>query len=128
MEAPLVSFELKDKYLLVVGHGKRDNLMAMSEAASLIFAEIERTQCRFLLLDYRKIEVNVQMGDAFNIVRRYEKLPPILRETIIAAVFEGDGRNFGRYWTEVSRQRGFFIEAFEDFDKAEAWLLDQMVK
>jgi hypothetical protein len=30
MDSPLVSFELKEKYLLVIGHGKRDNLTSMA--------------------------------------------------------------------------------------------------
>ncbi|HEY3403964.1 MAG TPA: hypothetical protein VGK59_11285 [Ohtaekwangia sp.] len=122
----LVSFELKEKYLLVTGHGRRDNLVTMTQVSSLIMDKIRETNARHLLVDYRKLEINVPLSEAFNIVKRYEVAQPELKNIIIAAVFEGKGLTFGNYWKEVSQQRGFHIEIFEDIDRAEDWLFGQM--
>jgi len=48
-----------------------------------------------------------------------------LKNLVIAAVFEGKGLAFGSYWKDLARQRGFFIEIFEDINLAEEWLLRQ---
>ena len=128
MDAPLVSFELKEKYLLVIGHGKRDNLTSMAAASAQIYEKVLETQRRYLLVDYRNLQINVHMNEAFNIVKRYEVIQPALKNLIIAAVFEGKGLDFGTYWKDIGRQRGFFIEIFEDFNVAEAWLLGQALK
>jgi hypothetical protein len=120
---PLVSFELREKYLLVIGHGKRDNLASMTEASALIYEKVLETKSRYLLVDYRYLQINVHLSEAFNIVKRYEVAQPQLKDLIIAAVFEGKGVEFGKYWKDISRQRGFFIEVFEDIGIAEAWLL-----
>ena len=125
MESPLVSFELKESYLLVIGHGSRDNLASMVEASAKIYEKVNETQMRYLLVDYRNLRINVNMSEAFNIVKRYETAQPRLKDITIAAVFGTDGLNFGRYWKEISKQRGFSIEIFENFDIAEAWLLKQ---
>jgi hypothetical protein len=126
MESPLVSFELKAKYLLVIGHGKRDNLATMAKASAQIYEKVLETQSRYLLVDYRKLQINVHLSEAFNIVKRYEATQPQLKNLIIAAVFNGKGLEFGTYWKDISRQRGFYIEIFEDMDIAEKWLLGQM--
>ena len=122
----LVSFELREKYLLVTGHGKRDNLISMTQASAEIYAKVQETKQNYLLVDYRKLQINVPLSEAFNIVKRYEVAQPDLKKLIIAAVFEGKGLEFGNYWKEVSRQRGFFIEVFEDINRAEDWLLNQI--
>jgi hypothetical protein len=124
----LVSFVLKEKYLMVIGHGKRDNLTSMAKASSQIYEKVLETKSRYLLVDYRNLQINVHLSEAFNIVKRYEAIQPHLKNLVIAAVFEGKGHEFGRYWKEVGRQRGFFIEAFDDIHVAEQWLLEQVTK
>jgi hypothetical protein len=125
MDSPLISFEQKEKYLLIIGHGKRDNLTSMAQASGQIYEKVLETKSSYLLVDYRKLQINVHMSEAFNIVKRYEIIQPELKNLIIAAVFEGKGLEFGNYWKDVAKQRGFFIEIFEDINVAETWLLAQ---
>lgn len=122
MSLPKVTFEIKDGYLLIVGHGSRNNLIEMTEAAAEIYRKMDETQCYFLLVDYRNLEINVNMGEAFNIVRRYEVAQPDLKKATIAAVFSSGGLEFGKFWKEVGRKRGFTIESFETIEAAENWL------
>ena len=126
MDLPLVSFELREKYLLITGLGKRDKLAEMAEASAQIYAKVRETKSRYLLVDYAKLQINVHLHEAFNIVKRYEAIQPELKNVIIAAVFQGKGLEFGNYWKEIALQRGFFIEIFEEVKVAEAWLLGQM--
>ncbi|MEI9917536.1 MAG: hypothetical protein WDO14_01895 [Bacteroidota bacterium] len=131
MPTPLISFELREKYLLVVGHGKRDNLLQMTEAASQIVKTATEYNRRLMLVDYRKLEVDVSMSEAFNIVRGYEARQPDLRKIVVAAVFDRHanlkGWEFGNLWKEIGKKRGFHIEIFEDMDEAEKWLLTQVL-
>lgn len=126
MEHPRVTFEERDGYLLVVGHGARNSLAEMTEAASEIYRKVEETKQRFLLVDYRKLKINVHMGEAFNIVKRYEVSQPGLKNAVIAAVFGEQGADFGIYWKEVGKRRGFTIESFDSMEAAELWLKTQM--
>ena len=125
MDTPLISFEQKEKYLLIIGHGKRDNLTSMAKASGQIYDKVLETKNSYLLVDYRKLEINVHLSEAFNIVKRYEVVQPELKNLVIAAVFEGKGLEFGNYWKDVATQRGFFIEIFQDMNLAEEWLLRQ---
>ena len=71
----LVSFKLREKYLLVIGHGKCDNFndMAVSE---MVYANALETKSRFLLLDYRSLYINLNRNEAVNIVNRSEAVQP----------------------------------------------------
>jgi hypothetical protein len=129
MNPALVSFELTDDYLLVIGHGSRDTFASMVEASEIIFAKVHETKATRLLVDYRELKINVRMNEAFNIVKRYEVAQPDFRYLITAAVFDSksnsNGMEFGRYWQKVSLQRGFVIEIFEDIEEAKRWLKKQ---
>jgi hypothetical protein len=125
MNDPLASFEVREKYLLVVGHGKRDNLKTMAEAAAMIVGKAVETNRKFMLVDYRALEIEVHMSEAFNIVKGYESHQPELKNITVAAVFTSRDLDFANYWKEIGGRRGFHIEIFEDIDVAERWLLKQ---
>src|SRR6478736_4527800 len=96
-DAPKLSFELKDHYLLVVGYGSRDNLTAMNQASALIYEKVLETKSRCLLVDYRKLQVNLHLSEAFNIVKRYETVLPEIRNLRIAGLFSEQGLTFATY-------------------------------
>jgi hypothetical protein len=122
MEAP-VTFETREKYLLVTGHGQRNSLSSMVEASEMIFHKLHETGKHYLLVDYTRLVVNVHMTDAFNIVKRYETAQPELKNILIACAFNPSTMEFGKYWKEIGQKRGFSIEVFEDIAMAESWLL-----
>ena len=124
----LISFELREKYLLVVGHGSRNDIATMEKASALILAKATETRSSNLLVDYRNLKVNVKLSDAFNIVRHYEEVHPHLKTIVIAGVFSTHNLEFGKLWTEIGRKRGFIIELFQDIQVAESWLLDGQVQ
>lgn len=126
MEEPLVSFELREKYLLVIGHGRRDNFTDMVTSSEMVFAKVLETNSRYLLVDNRALKINLNMNEAFNIVKRYEAVHPQSRDLVSATVIGPNGIEFGRFWKHVAGQRGFKSEVFEDFDEAEKWLMEQI--
>lgn len=123
MSLPPVTFELKEHYLLVVGHGVRNSLKDMVETASIIIKKAQETSSTKMLVDYRQLDIQVRITDAFNIVKTYERSLPELRNIVVAGVFEKHHRAFASYWQEVSATRGFTIKVFEDFNEAEKWLV-----
>jgi hypothetical protein len=125
MEPP-VTFELKDQYLLVTGHGERNSLSSMVEASEMIFHKLHETGMQYLLVDYTGLEINVHLTEAFNIVKRYESAQPELKKIVIAAAFSYVGMEFGRYWKEIAGKRGFSIEIFDDVKVAEGWLTSRI--
>ncbi|MBL7873512.1 MAG: hypothetical protein JNM78_17975 [Cyclobacteriaceae bacterium] len=62
----LVSFEVGEKYLVALGHGKIDSF-----ASILILIE---TKDQYL--SYKKIQINVNLTEAFKVVKRYETASP----------------------------------------------------
>lgn len=120
-----VTFELKENYLLVTGHGRRDTLADMAQASTMIYAKVVETKSRCVLVDYRQTEIKVHFNEAFNIVKRYEVVQPGLKKIFAAAVFDSNGIAFGKYWSQISQQRGFAFEVFDDFAEAERWLMEQ---
>ncbi|MBX2916738.1 MAG: hypothetical protein KF856_15825 [Cyclobacteriaceae bacterium] len=118
-----VTFELKDNYLLVTGHGVRKSLKDMVDTAVTIIRKAQETESTKMLVDYRQLDIQVRITEAFNIVKTYEQNLPQLRNITVAAVFERHHRDFASYWQEVSTRRGFTIKTFEDFSEAEKWLL-----
>src|SRR5881398_3714802 len=102
---PLVTFELKEKYLVVTGHGERNHLSSMVEASEMIFRKLQETGKRYLLVDYTALQINVHMTEAFNIVKRYETAQPELKQIVIASAFNPSGMEFGTYWKEIAGKR-----------------------
>lgn len=123
---PAVTFEVKDQYLVVTGHGERNSLSSMVEASEMIFLKLHETGKQFLLVDYTQLQINVHLAEAFNIVKQYERAQPALKKIQIAAAFGPSGRDFGAYWKEIGAKRGFSIEIFDDPKAAELWLLDHI--
>ncbi len=123
MSLPPVTFELKEHYLLVTGYGARKSLKEMVDTANLIMKKAQETKSTKMLVDYRKLDIQVRITDAFNIVKTYEQNLPELRNIVVAGVFEAHHRDFANYWQEVSATRGFTIKVFEDFNEADKWLV-----
>ena len=71
-----VSFEVREKYLLVIGRGKRETFKEMVMASEMVYAKTIETKTRFLLVDYRDLEVNLNMSEAVNMVKRSEAVQP----------------------------------------------------
>lgn len=127
MNQPPVTFELMEHYLLVTGHGVRDSLANMVDSANMIYKKAQETNSNKMLVDFRQLDIQVRITEAFNIVKTYEQNLPELRNIIVAAVFESHHRTFASYWQEVSSKRGFTIKVFENFEEARNWLLNYKV-
>jgi hypothetical protein len=126
MSLPLVSFELYNNYLLVIGHGVRDSNASMIEATVATYQKILETQSQFLLVDYRKVEIDLDHVQAFNLIKTYESKMPQLHQVTAACVFNDTSKEFALYWQSIGRKRGFDIFIFETLEDAERWLKEKM--
>lgn len=116
------TFEVKKHYLLIEAHGIRKNLLEVVEGTSQFVEIIQETKSNKVLLDYRHVTFNVNVSDAYNIVRYYEKLPA-LGEVKIAALINEQTLTLARAWKDISLKRGFSLDYFLEFEKAEQWLI-----
>jgi hypothetical protein len=128
MEQLPASIELRENYLLVTGFGERTQLSSIVDASEKINEEIVRFQNKYLLLDYSRVNFNIPVSNAFDLVRIYESKMPELKSLTVAVVFSQLNRKIGEYWRDISRQRGFNLMVFYDFVQAELWLLEQREK
>jgi hypothetical protein len=128
MEEPRVTFEQRENYLLVTGHGERNNFADIIEATTQINEMVVKFQNKYLLIDYRKVKFNTPITNVFDVVRIYESKMPHLKNIFIAAVLSQLNSAFGKYWRDIAQQRGFNFMVFDDFAKAELWMLEQCTK
>lgn len=125
MEQPQVTFEQKDHYLLVTGHGERNDFASIVNATNQINEMVVTLKNKYLLVDYREVKFNTPITNVFDVIRIYESKMPDFKNLIVAAVLSNLNSTFGKYWGEIAQQRGFNFMVFEDFESAEKWLLEK---
>lgn len=125
MEEQRVTFEQRADYLLVTGHGERNNLAAIIDATTQINEMVVKFQNKFLLIDYREVKFNTPITSVFDIVRIYETKMPHLKNVFVATILSKLNSSFGTYWRDIAQKRGFNFMVFDDYTQAEMWLLEQ---
>ena len=125
METPQVTFEQREDYLLVTGHGERNNFAAIIDATSQINEVVLKLQIKYMLIDYRKVKFNTPLTNVFDLVRIYETKMPHLKSVFVAAILSELNSSVGTYWKDIAQKRGFNFMVFNDFAKGENWLLEQ---
>jgi hypothetical protein len=128
MEQPQVTFEQKENYLLVTGHGERNDFAAIMSATNRINEMVVTVNKKYLLVDYREVKFNTPITNVFDVVRIYETKMPDFKNLIVAVVLSNLNSSIGKYWGEIAQQRGFNFMIFHDISTAEKWLLEQKEK
>lgn len=121
----LVAFEVTKDYLLVRGFGVRDTNASMLEATLTTYNKIKETNSRYLLVDYREVQIKLDHVQAFNLIRTYETHLPQLGAIQAACVFNEQAKEFALYWQQIGRQRGFDIVLFDTIEEAKKWLAEK---
>lgn len=122
MSQYIKSFDLKEKYLLIEAHGTRKNLLEVVMGTTEFVKIIEETKSQKVLLDYRSVTFKINLSDAYNIVKYYEQLA-VLSEVKLAALINENTLSLAKTWKDVSLRKGFKLDYFLEFGKAEAWLV-----
>jgi hypothetical protein len=118
----MINFEKKDRYLLISGEGELSHSPGRWKE---VYSVIEETKSRLVLVDYRKVNFNIQNVDAFNAIRFYESKFPTLAGVSGAVVLNADNMEIGHFWRDMGKSRGFNFQIFRDIVEAENWLLQQ---
>lgn len=127
MEGAPVTFEQRENYLLVVGHGQRESFAEIMGATAQINDVVLKFQKKFLLIDYRKVKFNIPITSVFDAVRVYESKMPHLKDVFVAVVLSDHNWDVGKFWKDIAQRRGFNFTVFNSFEKAEAWLEEQQL-
>lgn len=123
-----VKFEKCGDYLKVIGEGERNDLTAIIEGTKQINEAASKFGVRHLLVDYQQVTYNVDLTQAFNIVKVYESNIPEIKKITIAAVGNKDHIELIKFWESVCNRRGFLFKLFDHIEEAEAWLLQEIEK
>jgi hypothetical protein len=125
MEGAPITYKQCDDYLLVIGHGKRDNFNEIINATVQINDVLLKFQRKHLLIDYREVHFNIPIGNVFDVVRIYESKMPHLKDIFVAVVLSEINWDIGKFWKEIAQRRGFNFNVFNNFNAAEQWLQEQ---
>ncbi len=121
-----LKFEKRDKYLLVTGEGERNDLTSITEGTKKINESAAKFGTNFLLIDYRNVTYNVDLPQAYNIVKVYESQVPEIKKITIAAVGNPKNMELIKFWESISNRRGFRYKVFTAIEDAEQWLLEEI--
>lgn len=124
----ILSHEHKGSYLLIVGEGERNTLTEIIEGTRKGEALVKKYKARFVLIDYRNVIFNVNLSDAFNLVKFYESEMPEAKKVTLAAVVNPHDIELSNFWKSIGNRRNFTFEVFQDIKKAETWLLNRSSK
>ena len=83
---------------------------------------------KHVLLDHRKLIVDLHMSEAYNLVKVYEKDFPEFSGISMTAVVNRDGLEIAKFWESICIKRGYQCRVFLDFDEAEKSILEQLAK
>ena len=117
------TFQPTENYLLITGHGERDDLASIVDASKRIDELVKQFQNNYLLVDYREVKFNFPLTNIFDLIRVLETRMPNYKNVKIAAVLSEMNLSFGKYWKDIAQKRGFDFMFFEDFVSAEKWLI-----
>ena len=118
--------EEKGGYLVITDTGQRTNFSQIIEGIQRIDDAIVESGIQFVLLDFRQLGYKVSLGDAFNIVRLYEKKYPHFKNVSMASVLGSEDQEIADYWEKICIKRGFNCRAFIDIDEGKSWLILQI--
>jgi hypothetical protein len=124
MSKYIKNHSLHADYLLVTAHGVRTSSLEIAEGTFEFYRLIEQTQSRKVLLDYREVDFQNTLADAFNVVRLYESMP-LLKSVRMVTIVNNKTVSLARAWKEFANERGFQFEYALNFEEAEQWLLQK---
>jgi len=119
------SYENKDDYLYIKVSGERKSLLEIFEGTAKLHYVAQQMHASLILADYRKVHFNVNMTEAFNLVRLYENKFPDFGKMSVATVVNTENLEIAKFWEAICIKRGFNNKAFLHIGEAEKWLKKQ---
>ncbi|QSE96334.1 hypothetical protein [Fulvivirga lutea] len=117
------SFEQRDNYLLIKASGIKNSTHQLLEGSRNVLELAIKFECNNILCDYREVQFDLNLSEAFNLVRIYENQLKEFKELRIAGLVADRYFELADFWEKISRKRGFDNKAFTTFDDAEEWLV-----
>ena len=109
-------------FSIATSFGKRDNLLQIIDNISLVLEQVVKNGNEKLLVDFRKVDFNFPMADAYNIVKMFELRLRDYQHVKIVVVCPEEHIEFGSFWKEIGEKRGFDFFVASEYEEAENWL------
>lgn len=116
------SIELKEGYILVIARGTRKDFGDIIEGTFKISEAAKAYNLNHILADYREVDFDVPLADAFNLVKLYENKIPVFNNLVISGVINKSNWEIAEFWESIGNRRGFNFKAYTDFEEATKWL------
>ena len=108
--------------------GDRKTVSDYISGTNSLYDTIVESGRNFVLADYRDVRFHLNLTEAFNMVRMYERKLPKFKSITMAIVINPHTRDFAGMWEEISLKKGFDFKIFENFDSAKEWVMKKIAK
>lgn len=122
------TFDFKDNHRLLEVHYEGDFESPELRAVTIhIVTALNEHQTLYLLLDCHNAHFNVATVDVYQLPELYAA-QGVSRQTRAAVVLPKDGyhKELFEFYEDVCRNRGYFVQLFDDAAAARAWLKEAM--
>lgn len=119
--------ELTKHYLLITAKGDRNDFSSIVKGTVQMQKAVQAANAQKVLADYRGVNFNVPLTEAFNLVRLYEHRIDTFRSIIMATLVNRKNLELAKFWESICNKRGFVTKVFLEFEEAEAWLIKQPI-
>ncbi len=117
-----VEVTLTTDYLNVKVSGVRNNFKQVIDGSIRISKLASEYNQNKILADYTNVKFNLNLSEAFNLIRLYETQLQEFKKFKLAAVVNDMSSEIAGFYESIGSKRGFSIKVFTEIDKAKNWL------
>lgn len=118
-----VRVEIDGKMLIITVSGYRDNFAQVVEGSRRIVELARDHGCHSIIADYNNVTFNLNLSEAFNLIRLYEHSLPDFKDYHLAAVINEQSKEIAGFWESIGKKRNFNIKTFGTVRAAREWLM-----
>lgn len=120
-----IIIERKEDYVIVKASGLRNTFTQIIEGTERLIDVSKHYDCKNILADYSEITFDLNLTEAFNIVKLYESKFTEFYNMRIAVIIDPKFIEIASLWERVSIKRGFDNKMFTEINAAIIWLTQQ---
>lgn len=117
-----IIIEQKEGYVIVKASGIRNTFTQVIEGTERLIDVSKKYDCKNILADYSEIIFDLNLTEAFNIVKLYESKFTEFYDMKVAAIIDPKFIEIAALWERVSVKRGFNNKAFTNMSEGLKWL------
>lgn len=116
-----VDIAVENDVLVITVKGVRDNFSQVINGSERIAMAAKSTNKSNILADYSGVQFNLNLSDAFNLIRLYENQLTDFKNFNLAVVVNDASSEIAKFYESIGKKRAFNICVFTELAKAKSW-------